>query len=130
MENIKGTYLYEKYSRMTSDKDIVIGSIADDRMFYVIDNFFVGNITDAVLVNSLSALKLGKQYVSVSQRGCDSVRIEKEIEISYLERLCMKGAAWQNREKGISLAKDICKNYRREGLFFDELLEQAQNGEE
>ena len=130
MENIKGTYLYEKYSRMTSDKDIVIGSIADDRMFYVIDNFFVGNITDAALVNSLSALRLGKQYVAVSQKGCDSVRIEKEIEISYLERLCMKDAAWQNREKGISLAKDICKNYRREGLFFDELLEQEKNGEE
>jgi hypothetical protein len=113
---------------MTANKDLVIGSIANDRMFYVIDNFFVGNITDAALVGSLSALQLGKQYVAVTQKACDAVRIEKEIEISYLERLFIKDIAEQNRAKGISLANDICKNFRREGLFFDELLDRAQNG--
>ncbi len=128
MEKINGTSLYDKYRGMTANKDLVIGSIANDRMFYVIDNFFVGNITDAALVGSLSALQLGKQYVAVTQKACDAVRIEKEIEISYLERLFIKDIAEQNRAKGISLANDICKNFRREGLFFDELLDRAQNG--
>ena len=27
-----------------------------------------------------------------------------------------------------SLANDICRNYRREGLFFDEILDQAAGG--
>ncbi|MBR6917078.1 MAG: DUF3990 domain-containing protein [Clostridia bacterium] len=129
MEKIAGTPLYEKYRLMTADKDIVIGSIANDRMFYVIDNFFIGNITDAALVGSLSALQLGKQYVAISQKGCDAVRIEQEIEISHLERLFIKDAAEGNRAKGVSAANDICKNYRREGLFFDELLDRAKNGE-
>lgn len=128
MEKINGTSLYDKYRGMTANKDLVIGSIANDRMFYVIDNFFVGNITDAALVGSLSALQLGKQYVAVTQKACDAVRIEKEIEISYLERLFIKDIAEQNRAKGVSLANDICKNFRREGLFFDELLDRAQNG--
>ena len=92
-------------------------------MFYVIDNFFLGNITDKALVNSLSALQLGKQYVAVSQKGCNAVKIEKEIELSHLERMFIKEIAEQNRAKGISFANDICKNYRREGLFFDEILE-------
>jgi len=52
MEKIKGTPFYSKYQEMTKDKDLVIGSIANDRMFFVIDNFFIGNITDAALVNS------------------------------------------------------------------------------
>ena len=128
MEKINGTSLYEKYQGMTANKDLVIGSIANDRMFYVIDNFFVGNITDAALVGSLLALQLGKQYVAITQKGCDAVCIEKEIEISYLERLFIKDVAEENRAKGVSLANDICKNYRREGLFFDELLDRAQNG--
>lgn len=128
MEKIKGTALYEKYRKMADDKDLVIGSIANDRMFYVIDNFFIGNVTDAALVGSLSALQLGKQYVAVTQKGCDAVRIETEVEISHLERLFMKEVAEANRAKGVSLANDICKNYRREGLFFDEILEKAQNG--
>ena len=128
MEKTKGTSLYEKYRKMSENKDIVIGSIANDRMFYVIDNFFIGNITDAALVGSLSALQLGKQYVAVTQKGCDAVRVEAEIELSYLERLFIQEVAEANRAKGVSLANSICRNYRREGLFFDEILEKAQNG--
>ena len=128
METTKGTPLYEKYRKMSKDKDIIIGSIANDRMFYVIDNFFIGNITDAALVGSLSALQLGKQYVAVTQKGCDAIGIEAEIELSYLERMFIQKVAEANRAKGVSLANSICKNYRREGLFFDEILEKAQNG--
>ena len=128
MEKIKDTDLYNKYRDMMTDKDLIIGSIANDRMFYVIDNFFVGNVTDVALVNSLSALQLGRQYVTVSQKGCDAVRIEKEIPLSYLERLVVKEVADENRAKGISLANDICKNYRREGKFFDEIIDEAKGG--
>lgn len=105
--------------------NLIIGSIANDRMFYVIDNFFVGNITDKALVNSLSALQLGRQYVAVTQKGCDAIRIEKEVSLSYLEKQFVKEVAEENRARGISLANDICKSYRREGLFFDEILNQT-----
>lgn len=128
MEKIKGTPFYSKYQEMTKNKDLVIGSIANDRMFFVIDNFFIGNITDAALINSLSALELGKQYVAITQKGCDAVRIEKEIPISYLEKLFIKEVSEANRVKGSSLANDICRNYRREGLFFDEILDQGAGG--
>lgn len=128
MEKINGTLFYNKYHDMTADKDIIIGNIANDRMFFVIDNFFVGNITDAALINSLSALQLGKQYVAISQKGCNAVRVEAEINLSYLERLFIKEVAEENRARGISLANEICKNYRREGLFFDEILDEAKIG--
>ena len=128
MEAIVGTPLYEKYCHMTMNMDMVVGSIADDRMFFVIDNFFMGNITDTALVNSLSALQLGKQYVAVSQKGCDAVRIEAEVELSHLERLFLKDVAEENRARGISLANDICKKHRRDGLFFDEILENTKIG--
>ena len=126
MDAIKGTSLYEKYRRLCADKDFIIGSIANDRMFYVLDNFFQGNITDLALVKSLSALRLGRQYVAVSQTGCDAVRIEKEIDISYLERKFLQDVSGENRAKGVSIANDICKNYRREGRFFDEILDEAK----
>ncbi len=129
MDKIKGTDFYNKYHDMANGKDMIVGSIANDRMFYVIDNFFLGNITDAALVNSLSALELGKQYVAITQKACDFVKIECEVELSYLERQFLKDVAGENREKGTSLANDICKNYRREGMFFDELLDAALKGE-
>lgn len=125
MEKINGTRFYNKYRDLTANKDLIVGNIANDRMFFVIDNFFVGNVTDAALINSLSVLQLGKQYVAVSQKGCDAVRIEAEVNLSYLERLFVKEVAEENRARGISLANDICKNYRREGMFFDEILDEA-----
>lgn len=128
MEKIKGTEFYNKYRNMTKNKDLIIGSIADDRMFYVIDNFFIGNITDVALINSLSSLELGRQYVAVTQKACDLVRIEKEVVISHLERLAMKEIAESNRVKGISYANDICKKHRREGMYYDEILDSANGG--
>lgn len=128
MEKINSTPFYNKYRDMTANKDLIIGNVANDRMFFVIDNFFVGNVTDMALINSLSALQLGKQHVVISQKGCDAVRIEAEVELSYLERLFIKEIAEENRARGISLANDICKNYRREGMYFDEILDKAENG--
>ena len=126
MDKIKDTAFYEKYSRIDAGKDLVIGSIANDRMFYVLDNFFMGNITDMALVNSLSALKLGKQYVATTEKACASVRIEREIPLSMMERRFLQDESDANRQKGIALANDICKNYRREGNFFDEILDEAK----
>ena len=126
MEQIKGTRFYDKYSRMDAGKDLVIGSIANDRMFYVLDNFFTGSITDMALVNSLSALKLGKQYVATTEKACAAIRIEKEIPISMMERKFLQDESEVNRQKGIHLANDICKNYRREGKFFDEILDEVK----
>lgn len=128
MEKIKGTPFYSKYQKMTKNRDLVVGSIANDRMFFVIDNFFIGNITDAALIHSLSALELGKQYVAVTQKGCDAVQIEKEIPIFHLEKLFIKEVSEANRVKGSSLANDICKSYRREGVYFDEILDQEAGG--
>lgn len=129
MESIRGSSFYSKYCDMDKEADLIVGRIANDRMFYVIDNFFVGNITDKALINSLAALELGKQYVAVSRKACDAVRIEAEIPISDFERHFIQEAASENRDRGVSLANTICKDYRREGLFFDEILKNAVEGE-
>lgn len=129
MEKIKGTNLYAKYSSMTSDNDLAIGSIANDRMFYVIDNFFLENITDIALVSSLSALQLGKQYVALTEKACKAIKVEKEIELSFFEKKVLRKVNESNRQKGIELANEICKSHRREGKFFDEILDEALKGE-
>ncbi len=129
MEKIKGSKFYNKYSTMTSGKDLAIGSIANDRMFFVIDNFFLENITDIALVNSLSALQLGKQYVALTEKACKAIKVEKEIELSFFEKKVLRKVSEGNRQKGIELANEICKSHRREGKFFDEILDDALKGD-
>lgn len=47
--------------------DVLIGYIANDRMFVVLDRFFNGEITDQALIHSLSALKL--ENLTMKQEG-------------------------------------------------------------
>ena len=126
MDEARGTSLYERYSSMAKGYDVIVGSIANDRMFYVLDNFFLGNITDKALVMSLSALQLGEQYVAITEKACAHVKIEAEVELSHLERIFLQDLSESNRVKGVNLANEICRDYRREGQFFDEILKEAR----
>ena len=125
IDEVRGTLLYEHYAAMSKGYDVIVGCIANDRMFYVLDNFFLGNITDKALVMSLSALQLGEQYVAITEKACKHVKIEAEVELSYLERIFLRDLSESNRVKGVNLANEICRDYRREGQFFDEILKEA-----
>lgn len=110
MEKIKGTAYYEKYHTFFNQHDMVIGSIANDKMFQVLDDFFIGNITDTVLINCLAALNLGKQYVAITQKGCEAIQIEQEIHISSSERKSLQDISEKIEQKGYYLLMKSTKN--------------------
>ena len=126
MEAVKGTAIYKIYSELVDQCDMMVGYIANDRMFVVLDRFFNGEITDAALINSLSALKLGKQYVALTPKACGQIKIIKETHIMENDRRILKYKSGMNRLKGVTLAEEICREYRREGRFFDEILEEME----
>ena len=114
--------LYQKYAHMADDCDIIVGYIANDRMYQVLTDFFERRITDAALIASLSALNLGKQYVAITQKACDRIHIIEERKLSHLEKLILKDKSEIRRREGISLAEKIVIEHRRNGRFFDEIL--------
>lgn len=126
MESIKGTPLYDQYAGWTEECDMLIGYIANDRMFVVLDRFFNGEITDLALIHSLSALELGKQYVALTEKACEHIKIIKVQDISEEEKKILKYESEKNRSEGIALAEKVCRQYRREGRFFDEILEAGE----
>ena len=122
LDGVKGSPIYIKYSEMTNDCDMVIGYIADDRMFVVLDRFFSDEITDAALIQSLSALNLGKQYVALTDKACSQIEIIREEALSAEDYNLLRGKSEEYRRQGISKADEICRRYRREGRFFDEII--------
>lgn len=123
MEEMKEICFYRKCREMASGKDLIIGNIVDDNLLYMIDNFFIGSVTDAVLVNSLSAFSSGRQYAAVTLKSRCAVRMEAEIRLSCTERKFIKKSAEEKRTKTASLVSAVCEKYRREGMFFDEILD-------
>ena len=116
--------LFEKYAAYKQNADVLKGYIANDRMFVVLDRFFDGEITDIALVESLSALKLGVQYVAVTQKGCDAIKIINEYKLTEAQKNKLILKSEENRLTGISLANEICRKYRREGKYFDEFIKE------
>ena len=122
MESAKGTPIYEKYAHMADGYDVIIGYIANDRMYTELSRFFNRTLTDVALINCLSALDLGKQYVAISDKACKQIKILKEEPLSQLELSLLKDMSAERRKEGIALAEEIEVKYRREGKFFDEIL--------
>lgn len=122
MEKAKNTPIYEKYAHFADGYDVIVGYIANDRMYTELARFFNGTITDVALLKCLSVLDLGKQYVAITQKACDKIKILKERELHLLERLALQDRSVARRSEGIALADEVVKQYRREGQFFDEIL--------
>ncbi len=122
MESAKGTEIYEKYSKMADGYDMIVGYIANDRMYTELTRFFNRTLTDAALINCLSALDLGRQYVAVSEKACSQIKIINEIPLQQLELSALIDLSAARRKEGIALAEEIEVEYRRVGKFFDEIL--------
>lgn len=122
MDLVKGTAIYNRVAEMADGCDMLIGFIANDRMFVVLDRFFKGEIMDEALIHSLSALKFGEQYVVLTQRTCRQIEIVEEKVLTDANRETLRIESEDNRSKGIALAEEIFRQYRRDGRFFDEIL--------
>ena len=122
MKAYEHTDVYKKYAHMADGYDMIVGNIANDRMYKVMTRFFEKEITDEALLNSLSVLDLGKQYVAISQKACDRVKILTETSLNKLELKILENKSIKRREEGITLTEDILLKYRRKGKYFDEIM--------
>ena len=122
MDDKTGSVVYEKYAHMADGCDVIVGYIANDRMYQVLTDFFERRITDTALIGSLSALKLGRQYVAITQKACDQIRIIKERPLQKLDLMILKDRSKIRRREGIELADRIETEHRRDGRYFDEIV--------
>ena len=104
MESAKETAVYEKYAHMADGYDVIIGYIANDRMYTELFRFFNKTLTDVALIHCLSALDLGKQYVAISEKACRQIKILKEEPLSPLELALLKDMRAETIKEGVALA--------------------------
>ncbi len=122
MESVKDSSIYNQFANLSKDYDMIVGYIANDRMFVVLDRLLYGEITDLAFINNMRAYKLGKPYADLIEKACKKIKILDEHELSENDRDKLKKESEINRSKGIEMANEICLKYRREGRFFDEIL--------
>ena len=122
LEHVRDTELYHRISHLAVDADVIVGSIANDRMFVVFDRFVTGQLTDTALIACLSALNIGDQYVAKTEKACRGVHIVEDRLIGKAEREEYAKLSLENRKLGVSIADRIARQHRRDGRYFDEII--------
>lgn len=104
------------------ESDIVIAPIADNRMFYIMNQFADGDINSSVALHSLSASRLGLQYVFRTEKALDNLSPIEKYYVSVPEREdCLERMVKRSYE--VDTKFKLAKREFREGLFIEEILE-------
>ena len=108
--------------RRSKDCDYVIAPIADNRMFQIINSFIIGEITDEQCKHCLAATNLGYQYVFVSNRALQKMKMIERCYICSDEKEYYKNIRSTETKLGDDKVKLARIEYRGKGKYIDEIL--------
>lgn len=114
--------LFAKFSYINS-RDAIIGLIADDRLYYVLDRFFDDALALEGLVECLKLLKLGQQVVLKTEKACLLSQVTSQCVLTDLE--CQK--LIMERKQSLSQVESLVMSIHRKhlrGTYFSQLLKE------
>lgn len=122
IEEYKDTKKIKELLKKIEDADVIVAPIADNSMFTIINEFIEGSITDKQCINSLSANRLGKQYVLKTDKALKNLYEIKKCYICSLEKEDYE--MQKETEKNIGKTKVILakREYAGKGLYIEQLL--------
>ena len=121
IKEYESTKLVRDVIKKISDADVIIAPIADNKMFYIMSQFAEGEINADVALHSLSASKLGLQFIIKTEKALKKlVPIEKYF-LSVPEREDCKNALIE-RGYEIDTKLKLVKREFKNGLYIEELL--------
>ena len=121
IKEYKNTSVVEGIIKKIEEADLIIAPIADNRMFYIMSLFASGEINADVALHSLSASKLGRQYVIKTEKCLNKLKyIEKYYLCKEEKNDCIKRLTQRTLE--IETKLKLAKREFRSGLYIEELL--------
>lgn len=113
--------MVQKVVKKTEDADVIIAPIADNKMFYVMSQFAEGEINADAALHSLSASRLGLQYIIKTDRALKNLVPIERYYLSVPEREDCRGALVE-RGYEIDTKLKFAKREFKTGLYIEELL--------
>ena len=101
--------------------DVIIAPIADNKMFYVMTQFADGDINADVALHSLSASRLGLQYIFRTDNALDKLIPIERYYLSVPERTDCRRML-NERSNEIDTKLKLAKRDFKNGLYIEELL--------
>ena len=116
-----GSKMVQDIVKKIEEADIIIAPIADNKMFYVMSQFAEGEINADVAIHSLSASRLGLQYIIKTDRALKNLVPIERYYLSVPERKDCRSALIE-RGYEIDTKLKLAKREFKTGLYIEELL--------
>lgn len=102
--------------------DYLIAPIANNSMYDTLAEFSNKRLTDEQTRHALSANNLGRQYVFRTEKSLKEVSLLDRLYLSEQEKVDWQNIKIANSEKGRQKVSIVIEEYRRKGLYIDELF--------
>ena len=102
--------------------DYIVAPIADNRMFEIIDSFIDGEITDVQCQHCLSATNLGNQYVFVTPKALNQVKLLHHCYLAPSEKKAYLSSKMDEHKVSNDKVKLARKQYRGQGDYIEDIL--------
>lgn len=122
LEAYKNSKLLKEIISPVLKADYVVAPIADNRMFQIIDTFIEGEITDEQCKHCLAATNLGMQYVFLSQKSIEHLKVIERCFVSSSEKEFYKKEQLQFHKIGSDKSKLARIQYKGKGKYIEEIL--------
>ena len=122
LESYESHPVVKRLIDQSRDCDYIIAPIADNRMFQIINSFIDGEITDEQCKHCLAATHLGSQYVFISERAIEQVKLIERCYVANNEKEYYKNIRTEDTKLGEDKVKLAKIQYRGKGKYIDEIL--------
>lgn len=116
----------ECWLKKLEEYDVIIGSIADDRMVEAVKEFSTQRITDKVLEACLLSANYGLQYVLKTDFACSKVEILAQKELTGFELFQAQQYASQKRNDSIGIIDKMVDKYIGQGSYLYQVITEEE----
>ena len=121
IKDYQNANIVKKIIKEIEEADLIIAPIADNRMFYIMSLFAEGDINADVALHSLSASKLGLQYIFKTEKALQKLKAKEKYYLCKEEKKDCHDKL-NSRSLEIDTKLKMSRREFRDGLFIEELL--------
>ena len=123
IDKYKDSNIIKKLLKQIEDVDVIIAPIADNSMYEILQDFISGEITDEQCVASLSANRLGKQYVFRNDKVIkNNLKMIDKCFICDEEKNIMINERKKEYDTGKQKVKIAKRNFAGKGKYIEDLM--------
>lgn len=105
-----------------SHYDVIIGTIADDRINEAIKMFRKGLLTDKGLIACLQTVDYGNQYVAKTDFACSKIEKISERKLFGRELDVMRKYSFDKKIQSEKVVGDVMKTYCKDGKYIEDII--------